>query len=184
MHIKFSLVFLTSFSFFILGCKNYSVSVNDKTVYTPAPLFDNYQLTDAKLKDCVEQTIYDQHITKAEELVRLNCSNAGISSVEGLEKFFALAELNLANNRLTDISGLAKLGRLEVLVLKNNQIKNPTPLLNLLHLQSLDVTQNPMACKDLYQLSKNLQDQKPDLQLPEHCAKQSSWMQKESRTPS
>ncbi len=170
MQIQFPLsALLVIFSACLFGCKNYSVSLNNKTVYTPAPLFDNYQLADAKLKGCVEQTIHDLHITKAEELTRLNCSNAGISSIEGLDKFFALTELNLANNRLTDINSLAKLGRLEVLVLKNNQIKNPAPLLNLLHIQSLDVTRNPMTCKDLYQLSKNLQDQKPDLKLPEQC---------------
>lgn len=169
MHVKFPLFAITILSACLLGCKNYSVSVNDKTVYTPASLFDNYQLADAKLKDCVEQTIYDLHITKAEDLTRLNCSNAGITSVEGLDKFFALTELNLANNRLTDIGGIAKLGRLEVLILKNNQIKNPAPLLNLLHLQSLDVSENPMACKDLYQLNKNLESQKADLKLPEQC---------------
>lgn len=169
MHVKLPLIATTIIGACLFGCKNYSVSVNDKTVYTPASLFDNYQLADAKLKDCVEQTIYDLHITKAEELTRLNCSNAGITSVEGLDKFFALTELNLANNRLTDIGGIAKLGRLEVLILKNNQIRNPAPLLNLLHIQSLDVSENPMACKDLYQLSKNLEGQKADLKLPEQC---------------
>lgn len=153
----------------ITGCKNYSISVNDNTVYTPAPLFTNYQLADTKLKDCVEQTITDSNITKAEDLTRLNCSNAGISSLEGLDKFFALTELNLANNRLTNINTLTKLGRLEVLVLENNQIKDPAPLLSLLHIQSLDVSQNPMSCKDLYQLRSNLKDQKPDLTLPEQC---------------
>jgi hypothetical protein len=169
MHIKHLIFTTIIFSACLFGCKNYSVSVNDKTVYTPAPLFDNYALADSKLKDCVEQIIHDSHITKAEELTRLNCSNAGINSIDGLEKFFALIELNLANNRLTDISSIAKLGRLEVLVLKNNQIKNPAPLLNLLHLQSLDVSQNPMSCKDLYQLRNSLGDNKPDLKFPEQC---------------
>lgn len=172
MQFQNSLLVLTIiFSACLAGCKNYSVSVNDKTIYTPASVFDNYQLADAKLNDCVEQTIYDLHITKAEDLTRLNCSNAGITSLDGLDKFFALTELNLANNRLTDIGVLAKLGRLEVLMLNNNQIKNPAPLLNLLHLQVLDITQNPaLDCKDLNQLSNNLQHQKPDLKLPAQCS--------------
>lgn len=156
----------------LIGCKSYSVSVNDKTVYTPAPLFKNYQIADEKLNTCVEQTIADLNITKAEELIRLNCSNAGITSVTGLDKFFALAELNLASNQLSDISALGNLGRLEVLVLTNNQIKNPAPLLSLLHLQTLDLTGNPnMACKDLYQLAQNLAPLKPQLTLPEQCKK-------------
>lgn len=154
------------------GCKNYSVSVNDKTVYTPASLFTNYQITDAKLKDCVEQTIYDLHITKADDLTRLNCSNAGITSLQGLEKFFALTEVNLADNQISDISVLEKLGRLEVLLLNNNAIKSSAPLLKLLHLQMLDVSQNSaLACKDLYQLADNLKHQKPDLKFPQQCSK-------------
>lgn len=173
MHLRLSVLALTLMcSAGLISCKNYSVSVNDKTVYTPAPLFKNYQLADAKLKDCVEQTITDLHITKAEELTRLNCSNAGISSLTGLDKFFALTELNLANNLISDIDTLGNLGRLEVLVLTNNHIKNPAPLLNLLHLQTLELGNNPaIACKDLYQLTRNLSHQKPLLNLPEQCNK-------------
>ncbi len=173
MKIQFPLLILTlACSTLFPGCKNYSVSLNDKTVYTPAPLFTNYQIADAKLHACVEQTIYDLKITKADELTRLNCSNAGISSLTGLDKFFALAELNLATNQINDISTLGKLGRLEVLLINNNAIANPAPLLNLLHLQQLDITGNAgMSCKDLYQLAKNLQHQKPELKFPEQCNK-------------
>ncbi len=173
MKIQFPLLALTLLcSTLFQGCKNYSVSLNDKTVYTPAPLFTNYQIADVKLHACVEQTIYDLKITKAEELTRLNCSNAGIISLTGLDKFFALTELNLANNQISDINTLGKLGRLGVLLINNNSIKNPAPLLNLLHLQQLDTTYNPgMSCKDLYQLAANLQHQKPDLKFPEQCSK-------------
>lgn len=156
----------------LIGCKNYSVSLNDKTVYTPAPLFTDYQIADAKLNDCVEQTIYDLHITTAADLTRLNCSNAGIKSLIGLDKFFALTELNLANNNLSDISEIANLGRLEVLLLNTNAIKQASPLLHLLHLQQLDMSGNSSVdCKDLYQLADNLREQKPDLKFPEHCKK-------------
>ncbi len=173
MKIQFPLLALTLMcSTLFQGCKNYSVSLNDKTVYTPAPLFTNYQIVDEKLHACVEQTIYDLKITKADELTRLNCSNAGITSLAGLDKFFALAELNLANNQISDISALGKLGRLEVLLISNNAIANPAPLLNLLHLQQLDIIRNPgMNCKDLYQLAENLQHQKPDFKFPEQCSR-------------
>lgn len=153
------------------GCKNYSVSVNENVVYTPPAIFKDYQLSDRMLHDCVEQTIYDLHITNAENLTRLNCSNAGIKSLAGLDKFFALKELNLADNQLADISEIGQLGRLEKLVLSNNTIKNPAPLLNLLHLTQLHLDKNPqMGCNDLYQLQKNLANQKLDLILPAQCA--------------
>ena len=154
------------------GCKNYSVSVNENVVYTPPSLFKDYQLADVQLRDCVEQTIVDLNITSAEDFTRLNCSNAGIKSLAGLDKFFALKELNLADNLLADISEIGKLGRLEKLVLTNNKIKNPAPLLHLLHLTQLHLDDNPqMACNDLQQLQQNLKNQKLDLLLPKQCEK-------------
>ena len=171
MHSKSLLLFCGLVtSLLTAGCKNYSVSVNENVVYTPASIFKDYQLADAQLHDCVEQTIYDLHITSAEELTRLNCSNAGITSLVGIDKFFALKELNLANNQLADISEVGQLGRLEKLVLTNNKISNPAPLLNLLHLMQLHLDQNPqMTCKDLQQLQHNLNGQKLDLKLPTQC---------------
>lgn len=152
------------------GCKNYSVSVNENIVYTPPSLFKDYQLADAKLRDCVEQTIIDLHITRAEDLTRLNCSNAGIKSLAGLSRFFALKEINLADNQLADISEIGQLGRLEKVILTNNNIKNPAPLLHLLHLTQLHVDNNSgMTCKDLQQLQHNLKNQKLDLLLPKQC---------------
>ncbi len=152
------------------GCNNYSVSVNENVVYTPPSLFKDYQLADTKLRDCVEQTIVDLHITSAENFTRLNCSNAGIKSLVGLDKFFALKELNLADNLIADINEIGKLGRLEKLVLTNNQIKEPAPLLHLLHLTQLYIDDNPqMTCNDLQQLQQNLKHQQLDLHLPKQC---------------
>ncbi|MEN0038814.1 MAG: leucine-rich repeat domain-containing protein, partial [Cellvibrio sp.] len=126
MHIKSLLLFCgLATSLLTAGCKNYSVSVNENVVYMPPSIFKDYQLADSLLHDCVEQTIYDLRITKAEDLTRLNCSNAGIKSLAGLDKFFALTELNLADNQLADITEIGKLGRLEKLFLTNNKIKNP-----------------------------------------------------------
>lgn len=157
-------------SLLTVGCKNYSVSVNENVVYTPPSLFKDYQLADRQLRDCVEQTIVDLHITRAEDLTRLNCSNAGVKSLAGLDTFFALKELNLADNLLADIAEIGNLGRLEKLVLTNNQIKNPAPLLHLLHLNQLHLEDNPqMTCDDLKQLQQNLINQKLDLILPTQC---------------
>lgn len=154
------------------GCKQYSVSLNDNVVYTPPSIFKDYQLGDAQLFACVQQTIYDRHITRAEELEILNCSNAGIKSLAGLDKFFALKELNLAENNLTDISAVGNLGRLETLKLNDNQISSGAPLLYLLHLKSLDIKNNPqLDCKDLTQLIANLHHKKAEIILPAQCNK-------------
>lgn len=171
MHIKSLLLFCgLATSLLTTGCKNYSVSVNENVVYTPPSIFKDYQLADSQLHDCVEQTIYDLHISKAEDLTRLNCNNAGIKSLAGLDKFFALTELNLADNQLADITEIGKLGRLEKLILTNNKINNPAPLLHLLHLTQLELGDNPqMTCADLQQLQQNLKNQKFTLTLPKQC---------------
>ncbi len=155
----------------LVGCKNYLVSVNEKVVYTPPSIFKDYAIPDQRLFDCVQQTIYDLQITRAEDLVKLTCSNSGITSVTGLEKFFALKELDLSENRLKDISALSKLGRLEILKLESNDIRDAAPLLHLLHLRHLDLQKNPaLACEGLAQLAANLDKQGAELRRPAQCA--------------
>jgi len=152
------------------GCKNYSFSVNDKTIYTPAGIFKNYQIADAALADCVAQTIIDLNITRAEDLTRLNCAHAGIKSLKGLDKFFALTDLNLSENQIQDISHLNKLGRLEILLLQKNKISHTEPLLNLLHLRQVNLSDNSVKdCKNLQQLQMNLRDNKTQFTLDNVC---------------
>lgn len=158
-------------SLLVSGCKNYSVSVNENVVYMPPSLFKDYQITDQQLLGCVQQTIYDAHITRAEDLTKLNCSNAGIKSLSGLDKFFALKELNLADNQIADITVIGNLGRLEILKLNGNSIENPTPLLYLLHLKQLDLQTNPsLICKGMAQIIANQNKDTTEILLPQHCA--------------
>lgn len=153
----------------LIGCKSYSVSVNEQVVYTPPAIFADYKIADEQLAACVAQTITDTHAVNAEELKRLNCSNAGIKSLAGLDKFFALEELNLTANQLIDISQIEQLGRLKILLLSDNHIKNAAPLLHLLHLQQLKIdNNNQLVCADLLQLVANT-DQKLDITMPSHC---------------
>ena len=154
----------------VSGCSHYSVSLNDKLVYTPPPIFDDYQIDDRQLKTCVEQTLYDQHITKAEDLTQLNCSHAGIKSLNGLSKFFALEALNLSDNHIEEIAELKNLGRLKQLILAQNAITDAAPLLSLLHLRNLNLEVNPnLACADLIQLQQSLASNLLELKLPRQC---------------
>lgn len=152
------------------GCKNYSISLNDNTLYTPAGIYKDFQIADAALRDCVTQTLFDEKITRAEDLTRLNCSNAGVKSLEGLGKFFALTEINLSENALVNIDELGKLGRLEILLLNKNAIQSTAPLLTLLHLRKLDLSSNPIQdCDNLQQIKKNLAYNKTEFILEGVC---------------
>jgi hypothetical protein len=154
----------------LVGCKNYSLSVNDKLVYIPPPLLKSFVIADTHLRDCIEQTITDKHITKFEELTQLNCSNAGISTLAGLEKFYAIEQLNLAENALTSIVEIGQLTRLSSLILRDNNLTNAEPLLHLLQLKSIDLTNNKnLPCGDLKQLLNNFHKGELTALLPEQC---------------
>jgi Leucine-rich repeat (LRR) protein len=154
----------------IAGCKTYSVSLNNNVVYTPLPLFKDFAIADTHLSDCVEQTINDKKITKAEELKQLNCSNAGIKSLAGLETFYHLEQLNLSENNLQSIFSLKNFSKLEVLILRKNNLTSAEPLLGMLTLRELDVSENAkLACGDLKQLAANFTKEDLKLALPEQC---------------
>lgn len=154
----------------LISACGYSVSVNERVVYTPAPLFDDYSITDQRLADCVLQTITDLKITKASDLKRLNCSNAGIHSLAGLEVFTGLEELNLAQNSVQSLSELTPMTQLKVLILSGNMLKNVAPLLSLLKLQTLDLNENnQLACADILQLEKNWVELETILIKPQQC---------------
>ncbi|MDQ2078305.1 leucine-rich repeat domain-containing protein [Marinimicrobium sp. ABcell2] len=154
-------------SLMLTACADYSFHINERTVYTPPPLFKDYKLADRALHRCVEQTIKDNSITAAEQLNRLNCSSAGIESLEGLERFRHISELNLANNQLTDVEQLRRLSRLEVLILRENQLQSAAPLLSLVHLARADLSDNPdLPCGDARQLANQAEG---TVVLPEQC---------------
>lgn len=149
------------------ACSGYAVTINNNPVYNPPALFTDFRLVDGALHDCVQQTIEDQQITQASQLTQINCSSAGISTLEGLSAFPALRAISLNDNAITDLSHLKPLSRLEILLLEDNDIRSAEPLLTLLRLEELDLSGNPnLACGDARQLKDNSEG---EVVLPEHC---------------
>jgi len=127
------------------GCDNYVYTFNDQSIFSPPELFTGYSLSDSSLQSCTEQAIFDQKVTEANQLTQLNCSNAGISSLSGLEIFTGLTHINFDKNNLVGIKPLLFLPKLEVVSLKANQ-----------HLD----------CSDARQLRNQI---KGVIKLPGHC---------------
>ncbi len=161
-------LFLLLTSLLLSSCRDYAVTVNERRIYTPPPLFTAYRITDRGLQECIEQTIIDQNITRASELRGLNCSSAGIHSLDGLQSFSSIAELNLADNHIKQLGPLSQLPKLVRLHLDNNRLDDLTPLLRLLHLQNFSIDGNPEAdCRILEQVLTN---NRLEIARPEHCA--------------
>ena len=158
---------LTALLTMVAGCADYEFRVNEKVVYTPVPLFANYDVQDEGLAGCIAQTIEDEKITRAEELRVLRCTHAGIVSLVGLEVFGALQVLQLQHNDIGSVQGLRQLLDLEQLDLRDNRVRSAAGLETLSGLYQLDLRDNPeLDCQSLAPMARN---KKLDINLPEQC---------------
>jgi len=131
-------------AFILLGaCQGYDFTVNDKVVYSPKPLFRDYTTPDPGLDHCLEQAINDGVITAAGQLTSLDCSFAGIESLEGIAAFTELRSLRLSANKVRNLGELSKIITLEELYLDDNQVVDPVPLYALPALRRIDLSGNP-----------------------------------------
>ena len=73
----------------IISC-SYEVNLNKHTLYTPPALFSDYNVTDTKLRSCVQNTIKEGNITTALQLTTLQCPSSNITSLDGIEIFTQL----------------------------------------------------------------------------------------------
>ena len=149
------------------ACGSYDFTLNDKLVKRSKQLFTDYKIDDKRLRRCVKQAIIDNNIAQASELENLNCSHAGIISINGLERFSHLKRIKLSHNKISNINTIKTLNKLEVLHMSHNNILDYLPVLNLVQLQELDVSHNPnLKCPRKLQL-KSMKK----MILPKHCAK-------------
>jgi len=149
----------------LAGCGNYDITVNDHVIYGAPTIFLDFELPDDGLQTCVSQQIIDLRITSPEALTNLNCSNAGIESLEGIELFGSIERLKLSSNRIRNLMALSKLSGLQELWLEDNAIIDPVPLGSLVHLRTLNLANNgSLQCP-----RNGLLDYVGTLTLPAHC---------------
>ena len=148
-------------------CADYRFSINEREIYSPDAVFTDYSIADSGLRGCVERTLADQHISNASQLEELNCSNAGIADLQGIERFTGLLRLKLSANRIADLTPLLHLQMLVELQVDDNALTSLQGLHGLTELRHLDLDGNPgLSCGELTGL-----DQRGNLRLevPEHC---------------
>jgi hypothetical protein len=153
------------FVLLITACGSYDVTVNERVVYTPDPLFTDFSVPDPALRECLREAINYQKATSASGLASLSCSEAGIETLAGLSTFTELERLTLSSNNIVDISELSALTVLQVLYLDNNQIIDAVPLYQLPTLRLVDLSDNPhLLCPASGSLMRV-----SDVILPSHC---------------
>tara|TARA_B110000444_G_C18822162_1_gene588323 strand:- start:1488 stop:2000 length:513 start_codon:yes stop_codon:yes gene_type:complete len=138
----------------LVGCTEYSFKVNNRLVYSPAPLFSDFLIKDQALNECVKQHINTQRITAAAQMITLNCVHAGIQNLSGLEQFSGLQGIKLSHNAIKNISPLTKLSQLRELYLDHNQVSKIDLLTGLTRLKKLDLKSNPeLICSQVKRLT-------------------------------
>jgi hypothetical protein len=146
------------------ACQDYDFKVNDKIVYSPT-LFRDFTTPDPGLTSCLQQTIIDAAVTEAHQLTVLDCSSAGIESLEGLSVFTGLTALSLSSNEIRNLVELNRLAALETLFLDDNKIIDPVPLYQLPGLRQVDLSGNAaLQCPKPGNF-----EQVATVILPQHC---------------
>jgi hypothetical protein len=152
----------------IAGCTpldHYDITINNVSVYQPEPPLQVEGIEDPALHACIEQTALDLQATEVESLEQLNCSNAGIVSLAGLERLNGIQSLKLSGNDIRNLLTLERLPALQQLWLDSNDIVDPIPVLRLPALRHLDLTDNPrLQCPAREKIPSSMQ-----LSLPDHC---------------
>ena len=149
------------------ACSDFRFSVNDRVVYTPEPLFEDYTIVDENLRACVEQAIRGRHIIAAGQLDELNCGHAGIIGLQGIEVFTGLLRLKLSGNSIRKPDSLFHLQMLEELQLDDNELTSLKGIGGLLELSYLKLLGNRnLPCRELAYLA---QRDSLKLEAPAHC---------------
>ncbi|WP_370979364.1 leucine-rich repeat domain-containing protein [Agaribacterium sp. ZY112] len=142
-HAPFHHIKYLAAAFILSACSNYEWSVNDNVVYSPAPLFNDFDKRDAALSTCLKDSIKEFEVRKAEELDSLFCPSGKIQHIQALSVFTNIEKLGLANNHISDASPLSELSKLRFVDLRGN---------------------SELACETVSTLTQIEQ-----LYLPEHC---------------
>ncbi len=153
--------------FALASCQNYSFSLNEKELYSPAPLLTTPKdITDNRLKDCIKQTIIDKKIRSIHDLNALSCTYAGIESIEGIGSLSALTQLNLSHNKISTVKELLQIPSLTYINLNTNEINEAWRLTDLPKLVSLKLAGNKaLACTQI----KAVEHNELNITLPKHC---------------
>ena len=104
----------------LLSCSDYEITLNDQPLQLRKPVSIAFTVSDSSLSRCLIETLKVQNAIRIDDLETLDCSHAGIKSLEGLEQFQGLARIKLSGNELYDIGPLLSLGGLTIADLSAN----------------------------------------------------------------
>ena len=167
-HRESARAFLVTLAVALTGCGmlgRYELTLNQVVLHQPSSMLSVETIVDPHLAVCLQQSLIDQNVTRKEDLRNLNCSDAGIVSLEGLEEFSQIQSLKLSGNRIRNLLVLERLSSLEQLWLDGNIVIDPIPMLKKASLKRLELAGNRrLQCPRATYIPAAL-----SLTLPAHC---------------
>lgn len=148
--------------------RQFSVTINDRSIYDPRVPTNTILVSDADLQGCVNLAVRQQGIEQAEDLTVLSCANASVRELDGLEQFTQLRFLDLANNNITSLQPLVPLSSLSGVSVPDNPLTDISALLAMTGLTVANLRgNNQIPCAQLDRLETRLG---ANLTRPESCA--------------
>ena len=114
------LIFVAFAISLLSSCSDYEITLNDQPILLRKPVPEDVTVFDSGLSRCLSETLKMQNHTDISGLNTLDCSFAGIKTLDGLEQFQGLVRVKLNDNELSDIGPLLSLGQLAVADVENN----------------------------------------------------------------
>ena len=137
--------------------RQFSVSVNQQTLYDPRPFSGIVRVADAGLQSCINVTARQQELDDPAQIRVLACPGLEIATLEGIEALSALRFIDLSGNALENLDPLRHLSRLTSVNAPDNLLKDISGLDALNALTSAVLTDNPdIPCDQLEALRSRL----------------------------
>ena len=135
----------------------YAISVNENILYSPSGNIIEEVVDDPGLQACINSYLNNNPDSTLDSISQLSCTEAGITSLIGLNNVPNLNLLDVSNNNIIDLSPVIYLSNLRVLRIANNSIRNINTLSNLSLLNFIDLSGNSsISCRQLDQLESRL----------------------------
>jgi Leucine-rich repeat (LRR) protein len=109
------------------------------------PKIVDIPFADGAFEACVLQRASNNGWTHANEVTQLNCSNMGITSLDGIEYLNRLTWLDVYQNDISSLQPVEHLTQLKVLQIYQNNVSDLGPLTRLFELEALEANDNNIS---------------------------------------
>jgi Leucine-rich repeat (LRR) protein len=162
-------IIICSILVLVAGCaRQFSVTLNDQSLYDPRLEASSLPVSDADLQGCLNLALRQQGLQNPADLTALSCANANVLDLDGIAQYSNLRFLDLAGNRISNLQPLVSMNQLNGLSIPENPISDISILLVMRGLTAVILSgNNEIPCRQLDRLQAQIGE---NLTRPETCS--------------